>query len=93
MPTVEAIREDLDDGGWLKRYRIDDGFGQPDVAFILCTFWLVEALARLGRDADARAVLERVRGISRRSGCCRRTSSRRAVKCGAISRRRTRTSA
>ena len=48
MPTVQAIRADLDDGGWLKRYRTDDGFGTPDVAFSLCTFWLVEALARLG---------------------------------------------
>ena len=58
-----AIREDLDDGGWLKRYRTDDGFGRPDVAFSLCTFWLIEALARLGLDADARAALERVRDI------------------------------
>jgi GH15 family glucan-1,4-alpha-glucosidase len=63
LPTVQSIREDLDDGGWLKRYRTDDGFGRPDVAFSLCTFWLVEALARLGLDADARAVLDRVKGI------------------------------
>jgi GH15 family glucan-1,4-alpha-glucosidase len=63
LPTVQAIRADLDDGGWLKRYRTDDGFGRPDVAFSLCTFWLVEAEARLGLDADARAALDRVRGI------------------------------
>jgi GH15 family glucan-1,4-alpha-glucosidase len=63
MKTVQAIRDDLDDGGWLKRYRVDDGFGRPDVAFSLCTFWLVEALARLGLDVDARAALDRVRGI------------------------------
>jgi GH15 family glucan-1,4-alpha-glucosidase len=63
LPTVQAIREDLDDGGWLKRYRTDDGFGRPDVAFSLCTFWLIEALARLGLDADARDALDRVRGI------------------------------
>jgi GH15 family glucan-1,4-alpha-glucosidase len=63
LPTVQAIREDLDDGGWLKRYRVDDGFGRPDVAFSLCTFWLIEAQARLGLDADARAALERVRDI------------------------------
>ena len=63
MRTVQAILADLDDGGWLKRYRTDDGFGTPDVAFSLCTFWLVEAMARLGLDVDARAALDRVRGI------------------------------
>jgi GH15 family glucan-1,4-alpha-glucosidase len=63
LPTVQAIRDDLDDGGWLKRYRTDDGFGTPDVAFSLCTFWLVEALARLGLAAEARAALDRVRTV------------------------------
>jgi GH15 family glucan-1,4-alpha-glucosidase len=62
-PTVQAIRDDLDQGGWLMRYRTDDGFGRPTVAFSLCTFWLVEALARLGLEAEARKVLDRVRTI------------------------------
>ena len=31
-----AIRADLDDDGWLLRYRTDDGFGTPDVAFVIC---------------------------------------------------------
>ena len=63
LPTVQAIRDDLDDAGWLRRYRTDDGFGRPTVAFALCTFWLVEALARLGLEADARTALDRVRSI------------------------------
>jgi GH15 family glucan-1,4-alpha-glucosidase len=62
-PTVKAIRDDLDDGGWLMRYRTDDGFGRPTVAFSLCTFWLVEALARLGMESEARKVLDRVKTI------------------------------
>ncbi|HMI88768.1 MAG TPA: glycoside hydrolase family 15 protein [Polyangiaceae bacterium] len=61
--TVDAVRADLEYRGWLKRYRTNDGFGVPAVAFTLCTFWLVEALARLGRTEDARAVLERVHDI------------------------------
>ena len=61
--TVDAIRADLEHHGWLKRYRTNDGFGVPAVAFTLCTFWLVEALARLGRSDEARALMERVRGI------------------------------
>ena len=47
--TVDAIRKGLAKDGWLFRYRVDDGFGQPSVAFIICTFWLVEALATIGR--------------------------------------------
>jgi GH15 family glucan-1,4-alpha-glucosidase len=57
--TVDAIRRGLEEHGWLRRYRLDDGFGRPQVAFVLCTFWLVEALAVLGRAEEARSVLER----------------------------------
>jgi len=56
--TIAAVRADLELGGLLRRYRIDDGFGTPEVAFILCTFWCVEALARLGRVQEGRAMLE-----------------------------------
>ncbi len=61
--TVDVVHADLDHGGWLRRYRTKDDFGVPAVAFTLCTFWLVEALARIGRIDDARAVMERVRCI------------------------------
>lgn len=57
--TVHAVQRDLADHGWLMRYRADDGLGTPSVAFVLCTFWLVEALAILGRTQDARTLLER----------------------------------
>jgi len=61
--TIDAVRADLSLGGWLRRYRADDGFGAPTVAFTLCTFWLVEALARVGRLAEARAVLAHLRDV------------------------------
>lgn len=61
--TTTAVRADLGYKGWLKRYRTNDGFGVPMVAFTLCTFWLVEALARLGRADEAQAVLALVRDI------------------------------
>ncbi len=63
VATVDAIRADLDQGGWLRRYRTNDGLGVPSVAFTLCTLWLVEALARLGREPEARAMMEQVRRI------------------------------
>lgn len=55
--TVDAVRRDLGRDGWLLRYSTDDGFGTPTVAFVICTFWLVEALAALGRAAEARDLL------------------------------------
>lgn len=58
--TVDAVIADLDHHGWLKRYRINDGFGVPAVAFMLCTFWLVEALATVGRGDQARMLMDRV---------------------------------
>jgi GH15 family glucan-1,4-alpha-glucosidase len=57
IATIDAIHRDLDQGGWLLRYLNDDGFGTPTVAFVICTFWLVEALATLGRKDKARAIL------------------------------------
>lgn len=57
--TVNAIARELAHQGWLVRYRLNDGFGVPQVAFVVCTFWLIEALAGIGRLADAREVLER----------------------------------
>jgi GH15 family glucan-1,4-alpha-glucosidase len=59
--TVDAVGAALSHDGWLYRYRLDDGFGRPEVAFVLCTFWMVEALAATGRSSDARATMERVR--------------------------------
>jgi GH15 family glucan-1,4-alpha-glucosidase len=58
--TIDRIRDGLSQDGWLFRYRLDDGFGPPAVAFIICTFWLVEALADTGRRADAKNVMDRV---------------------------------
>ena len=57
--TVDAIQHDLADGprGLLLRYRADDGLPRGEGCFLACDFWLVEALAMLGRTAQARARL------------------------------------
>jgi GH15 family glucan-1,4-alpha-glucosidase len=60
--TINAIWKNLSQDGWLLRYRTDDGFGRPTVAFILCSFWLVEALAAVGRIGEAREVMKHVLG-------------------------------
>lgn len=61
--TIDAVVSDLQHDGWLKRYRTDDGFGAPTVAFTLCSFWLVEALATVGRKDEARILMERMRAV------------------------------
>ncbi len=61
--TLNAVHADLEHHGWLKRYRTNDGFGVPEVAFMLCTFWEIEALARMGRQQEARVLMERVRRV------------------------------
>lgn len=59
--TIAAIREDLDAGdGLLYRYRRADGLRGDEGAFLCCSFWLVECLARGGQMDEARAVYDRV---------------------------------
>jgi GH15 family glucan-1,4-alpha-glucosidase len=53
-------RTALEESGWMYRYKVDDGFGLPAITFVICTFWLVEALASVGRVREAREVLTRV---------------------------------
>jgi len=60
--TIDAIHKDLAREGWLQRYSLNDGFGKPSVAFVICTFWLIEALAAAGRRSEARAVFDRIHG-------------------------------
>lgn len=59
--TIDTIWHSLANRDWLMRYGIDDGYGKPTVAFIICTFWLIEALAAVGRDAEARVLLDTAR--------------------------------
>jgi GH15 family glucan-1,4-alpha-glucosidase len=61
---VDAVRAELSvDGGLLKRYSTPDDFGVPKAAFLVCTFWLVEAMALLGRTDEARDIFERLLGL------------------------------
>ncbi len=54
---VDAIQKQLElPNGMLRRYDVEDDFGVPDAAFTVCTFWLVDALAMVGRQEDARAL-------------------------------------
>jgi alpha,alpha-trehalase len=54
--TVSWVRAELASGPYVRRYRDDDGVAGPEGAFILCGFWLAEALALLGQLDEAREV-------------------------------------
>jgi GH15 family glucan-1,4-alpha-glucosidase len=58
--TVRAIERELIRGGYVFRYVERDDFGEPANAFLVCTFWYVNALAATGRRDEARAVFERL---------------------------------
>jgi GH15 family glucan-1,4-alpha-glucosidase len=55
LRTVDALRRELEVDGLLLRYRAPDGLEGTEGAFVACTFWLAEVLARQGRTAEARA--------------------------------------
>jgi GH15 family glucan-1,4-alpha-glucosidase len=54
LSTVDAIGRELRNGSLLYRYRHEDDFGAPQTAFTVCAFWYVDALAAIGRRAEAR---------------------------------------
>ena len=51
--TVTALRRDLGRGPLLSRYSGDDGLRGAEGAFLCCSFWLADALARIGRLDEA----------------------------------------
>ena len=56
--TVDSVAARLKRGNFLMRYAERDDFGVPKNAFLVCTFWYVEALAALGRHNEARELFE-----------------------------------
>jgi alpha,alpha-trehalase len=58
--TVAAIQHDLGEGPFVHRYRGGDGVAGGEGAFLICSFWLVDALLTLGRFEEACALFERL---------------------------------
>jgi GH15 family glucan-1,4-alpha-glucosidase len=60
LATITATEERLSDArGLVSRYRSHDGLEGEEGTFLLCTFWLAQALARSGQTARARSVFQR----------------------------------
>ncbi|UDF35619.1 UNVERIFIED_ORG: glycoside hydrolase family 15 protein [Shinella sp. XGS7] len=58
VSTVEALEQHLCDGPFMRRYEAADDFGMPETTFNVCSFWRIDALARLGRVEQARELFE-----------------------------------
>jgi GH15 family glucan-1,4-alpha-glucosidase len=65
--TVMAIADELTEDGFVLRYRTDetdDGLSGKEGTFIICSFWLVSALAIVGELQRARDLMERLLRIA-----------------------------
>jgi alpha,alpha-trehalase len=65
--TVEAISNDLTEDGFVLRYRTDetdDGLSGREGSFLICSFWLVSALAAVGEHQRARDLMERLLSVA-----------------------------
>ncbi len=65
--TIDAVRAELGHDGFISRYSTaatDDGLPGTEAQFLACSFWLVTALAMNRRITDARALFERLLGLS-----------------------------
>ncbi len=61
--TVVAIADELTEDGFVLRYRTDetdDGLSGKEGTFLICSFWLVSALAIIGHEQRARDLMERL---------------------------------
>jgi GH15 family glucan-1,4-alpha-glucosidase len=60
LSTISATEERLtDEHGLVYRYQSQDGLDGKEGTFLLCTFWLAQALAKAGQASRARSVFER----------------------------------
>jgi len=61
VSTVRVLQEKLSNNGFLYRYVPEDSeFGEPEGVFTICTLWLVNVLAQMGRQAEAEELFSRV---------------------------------
>ncbi|MEU4798888.1 glycoside hydrolase family 15 protein [Streptomyces sp. NPDC023327] len=66
--TIDAVRAELDHHGLMRRYTSDkkemDGLPGQEGTFLVCSFWLADALHMTGRTKEARELFERLVSLS-----------------------------
>ncbi|MEU3944748.1 glycoside hydrolase family 15 protein [Streptomyces sp. NPDC029526] len=69
LGTIEAVRAELGRDGLLRRYTpaattAVDGLPGDEATFLVCSFWLADALHMTGRTREARELFERLLGLA-----------------------------
>ena len=68
LGTIDAVRAELGQNGFLRRYTPEatavDGLPGGEGTFLVCSFWLADALHMTGRTEEARALFERLLGLA-----------------------------
>ncbi|GGQ23639.1 glucoamylase [Streptomyces griseomycini] len=68
LGTIDAVRAELEQNGFLHRYSTDratvDGLPGTEGTFLVCSFWLADALHMTGRKKEARELFERLLGLA-----------------------------
>jgi GH15 family glucan-1,4-alpha-glucosidase len=71
ISTVETIQHELTEDGLVLRYRTDesdDGLSGHEGSFLICSFWLVQALWCIGRHSEAQELFERLLALRNEVG-------------------------
>jgi GH15 family glucan-1,4-alpha-glucosidase len=68
ISTVKATKEKLFVDGLMYRYRDQDDFGEPQSAFIVCTFWMINSLYHTGEKEEAVKIFNRFLGCANHLG-------------------------
>jgi GH15 family glucan-1,4-alpha-glucosidase len=64
LATIDVVQRDLSDGVHVHRYRSPDGLAGDEGAFLLCSFWLLDALVHAGRLEEAESLLDRLFAVA-----------------------------
>jgi GH15 family glucan-1,4-alpha-glucosidase len=65
--TIDAVQRELMSDGFVMRYRSEDavdGLPAGEGAFLPCSYWLADNLSLIGRNAEARALFERLLALT-----------------------------
>jgi alpha,alpha-trehalase len=67
LSDCHTVADELSEQGFVLRYRTeetDDGLSGKEGTFLICSFWLVSALALVGETQQARDMMERLLRIA-----------------------------
>ncbi|MEE8410656.1 MAG: glycoside hydrolase family 15 protein, partial [Myxococcota bacterium] len=60
LKTIEILRQRLESDGMVHRYDADDGLEGGEGAFLLCSFWLLDAMAHAGQLDEAEKIFDKL---------------------------------